>query len=313
MASSTQEFAVTESTNVTAVNANEEAETGFPRQWLPMLRRSRGFPFIACAVLALVVIFSVFGPLITPHRATAIALQYALTPPAWSEGGSLTYLLGTDNLGRDIFSRVIAGARVSVIIAAYAIVLSGVIGTLMGMIAGYFGGWLDAVISRLIDVQMSVPAIPLAMLFASVLPPGEATVVLVIVLTYWTWYARIVRGEVLSLRTREFIAAAKVSGVSTPVIFGRHIAPNLTNILLVLATLQFGSVIVFEAGLSFLGLGIQPPQISWGGMLSDGRNFIEVAWWLITMPGLVIMAVCLASNLLGDWLRDTFDPKRRQM
>ena len=181
------------------------------------------------------------------------------------------------------------------------------------MTAGYFGGWVDSIISRLIDVQMSVPSIPLAMLFAAVLPPGEGMVILIIVLTYWTWYARIVRGDVLSLRERDFIALAKSAGCPTPLIFLRHLTPNLLNTLLVLATLQFGSVIVFEAGLSFLGLGIQPPQVSWGGMLADGRNFIEVAWWLITMPGIAIMAACLASNVLGDWLRDTFDPQRRQL
>ena len=151
------------------------------------------------------------------------------------------------------------------------------------------------------------------MLLASVLGPSEGIVVLIIVLTYWTWYARIVRGEVLSLRERDYISLAKIANVRTPIIFVRHLIPNLLNTLLVLATLQFGSVIVFEAGLSFLGLGIQPPSVSWGGMLADGRNYIEVAWWLITIPGIAIMLACLASNILGDWLRDTFDPQRRQL
>ncbi len=274
---------------------------------------SSGFPYIAATVLGLVVICALLGPWIAPHPATGISLADAMTPPAWMEGGSAAHLLGTDNLGRDILSRIIAGARVSTNVAFYAIVLSGLIGAGLGMAAGYFGGVVDAVISRLIDIQMAVPSIPLAMLFAAVLAPGEAMVIFIIVLSYWTWYARIVRGEVLSLRERDFIALAKVAGVGTPTIFVRHLATNLLNVLLVLATLQFGSVIVFEAGLSFLGLGIQPPQVSWGGMLSDGRNFIEVAWWLITMPGLAIMAACLASNVLGDWLRDTFDPLRRQV
>ena len=273
----------------------------------------RGFPWIAASILLLVLVCALGGPFIAPHAPDAISLRDAMQPPVWQEGGTTRFLLGTDNLGRDILSRIIAGARISVTIAAYAIVLSGFIGALLGMAAGYFGGIVDAVISRLIDVQMAVPALPLAMLFAAVLPPGEAMVVIVIVLTYWTWYARIVRGEVLSLRERDYIALAKVAGVSTPMIFVRHLTPNILNIMLVLATLQFGSVIVFEAGLSFLGLGIQPPQVSWGGMLADGRNFIEVAWWLITIPGIAIMAACLASNLLGDWLRDTFDPMRRQL
>lgn len=276
-------------------------------------RRESGFPYIAATVLGLVVVCAIGGPWIAPHEAGKIALADAMLPPAWAAEGRMEYLLGTDNLGRDILSRIIAGARVSANVALFAIVISGFIGALLGMAAGYFGGAVDAVISRLVDVQMSVPSIPLAMLFAAVLPPGEAMVIFIIVLSYWTWYARLVRGEVLSLRERDFIKLAKVAGVRTVTIFGRHLVPNVLNMLLVLATLQFGSVIVFEAGLSFLGLGIQPPNVSWGGMLADGRNFVEVAWWLITMPGLAIMASCLASNLLGDWLRDTFDPVRRQI
>ena len=291
------------------------AEAALPRPLLSRLLRrgDSGFPVVAATVLALVLICALFGPWLSPHDAGRIALSEAMTPPAWLAGGSVDHLLGTDNLGRDILSRIIAGARVSAHVALYAIVLSGLIGTVLGMAAGYFGGVVDAVISRLIDVQMSVPSIPLAMLFAAVLPPGEAMVVFIIVLSYWTWYARLVRGEVLSLRERDFVKLARIAGVGTMTVFYRHLAPNVLNMLLVLATLQFGSVIVFEAGLSFLGLGIQPPNVSWGGMLSDGRNFIEVAWWLITMPGLAIMAACLASNLVGDWLRDTFDPVRRQL
>jgi len=282
------------------------------RRWFRVGGVGRRFPWLPFCVLLAIVIAALFGHWLAPHSPGAISLADSLTPPRWLDGGDARFLFGTDNLGRDILSRIIAGAQVSVRIAGYAILISGAIGMLLGMTAGYWGGWVDAVISRLIDVQMAVPSIPLAMLFAAVLPPGEAMVVFIIVLTYWAWYARILRGEVLSLRERDFIAAAKVAGVGTLVIFGRHLLPNLLNTFFVLATLQFGSVIVFEAGLSFLGLGIQPPQVSWGGMLSDGRNFIEVAWWLITIPGLVIMSACLSSNLLGDWLRDTFDPRLRQ-
>jgi peptide/nickel transport system permease protein len=271
------------------------------------------FPIFAVGILILVASAALLGPLITPHDPGKINLPEVLNPPVWMEGGTTNYLLGTDNLGRDILSRIIDGARVSVMVAFYAIVLSGLIGTLAGMAAGFFGGWVDSVISRLIDVQMSVPSLALAMLLASVLGPSEGIVVLIIVLTYWTWYARIVRGDVLSLRERDYISLAKIANVRTPIIFIRHLIPNLLNTLLVLATLQFGSVIVFEAGLSFLGLGIQPPSVSWGGMLADGRNYIEVAWWLITIPGIAIMLACLASNILGDWLRDTFDPQRRQL
>ena len=273
---------------------------------------NRDFPILSSLVLAGILLSALVGPLLTPHPADAIALQFSMTPPFWLDGGSWSHPLGTDNLGRDILSRLIVGARVSVVIALYAILLSGGLGALLGMLAGYFGGVVDSVISRVIDVQMAIPALPLAIFLSAVLLPGEAMLVIVIVLTYWTWYARVVRAEVLSLRERDFIASAKVLGATTPAIFWRHLAPNVLNSLLVLATLQFGSVIVFEAGLSFLGLGIQPPQVSWGGMLAEGRNFIEVAWWLITLPGLAIMAACLASNVIGDWLRDTFDPKALQ-
>ncbi len=270
----------------------------------------RRAPKVSLAVLALVLLCAAFGPWVSPHPAGKIELRDSLSPPLWIDGGRPGHLLGTDMLGRDILSRVVAGARVSVTIAGTAIILSGGLGALLGLLAGTFGGVLDSLISRIIDVQMSVPAIPLAMLLAAVLPPGEGMVLTVIVLTYWTWYARIVRGETLSLRERDWVTAARAIGVPTARLLGRHLAPNLTNTLLVLATLQFGSVIVFEAGLSFLGLGIQPPQVSWGGMLADGRNFIEVAPWLITVPGVVIAAVCLASNLVGDWLRDVLDPRR---
>ena len=192
-----------------------------------------------------------------------------MTPPAWEEGGESGFLLGTDNLGRDILSRIIAGARVSVVIAAYAILLSGGIGAALGMIAGYFGGVPDSIISRLIDVQMSVPSLPLALLFASVLPPGEGMVILVIVMTYWTWYARIVRGEVLSLRERDFIALAKVAGVSTPIIFIRHLTPNILNTMLVLVGLT-------QLYTGYLGYGI------WliGGFEGACQQRILIDWLL---------------------------------
>ncbi|MEZ5714927.1 MAG: ABC transporter permease subunit [Paracoccaceae bacterium] len=236
-----------------------------------------------------------------------------LSSAVWS-GGTWAHPLGTDNLGRDILSRIIAGTRVSVIVCFWAILLSGAIGTLVGMIAGYFGGWTDIVIMRLVDIQLSIPPLALALILAAVLDPGLNSVVIVITVTYWSWYARIVRGEILSLREREFVALARVAGCGPVTIFIRHLAPNIVNTLLVLATLQVGQVIIFEASLSFLGLGIQTPDISWGVMmLADARGYITNAWWAITMPGIAIMLTCLASNLFGDWLRDVLDPKRKQL
>lgn len=273
----------------------------------------RDLPWLSLAILAVVVLAGVTGTALAPHEAQGLDLAVALKPPAWLQGGSLQYLLGTDNLGRDVLSRVVAGARVSLIVACYGIVLSGALGATVGMVSGYFGGWVDAVLMRIVDIKMSIPSLALALMLAAVLDPGLHTVILVIVVTYWAWYARIIRGEILSLRERDYVALARVAGVSTPMIFLRHLLPNILNTLLVLATLQIGQVIIFEAGLSFLGLGIQNPDVSWGLMLADGRSHIATAWWLTAFPGLAIVLTCLASNLIGDWLRDTFDPRRRQM
>jgi peptide/nickel transport system permease protein len=264
------------------------------------------------AVLVLLFAAAAIGPWIVPHDPGEMNLAVALRPPAWQAQGSADYLLGTDNLGRDIASRIIAGARISVIVALYAIVFSGTLGAVIGMIAGYFGGVVDAILMRIVDIQLSIPALALALVLATVLQPGFDTVVVVIVVTYWTWYARIVRGEVLSLKERDFVALAVVAGCGTAVIFRRHFLPNILNTLLVLASLQVGQVILYEAALSFLGLGIQTPDVSWGLMLSDARAYIASAWWTITLPGVAIMVTCLASNLFGDWLRDAFDPTHRQ-
>ncbi|MGB3503378.1 MAG: ABC transporter permease [Mesorhizobium sp.] len=277
------------------------------------LARIARLPLLPILILGVLVLCAVFGNLIAPHDPTALNLAMSLKPPGWVEGGSWAYPLGTDNLGRDILSRIIAGARISVIVALYAIVVSGGIGAIVGMTAGYFGKAVDAVIMRLVDIQMSVPALALALVIATLLRPSLGTVLIVIAVTYWSWYARIIRAEVISLKQRDYVALARIAGVSTPVIFLRHLLPNVMNTLLVLATLQVGQVIIFEASLSFLGLGIQNPDVSWGLMLADARSYITVAWWAITMPGIAIMLTCLAANLFGDWMRDTFDPKRRQL
>ena len=290
-------------------------DAALPRPLLARIfrRRSAHFPFFSVALLALVLLAALGGQAITPHDPNALDLGRSFRPPFWIEGGSFLNPLGTDNLGRDILSRIMAGARVTLIVALYAIVFSGVIGALLGMIAGYFGGWVDAIIMRLVDIQLSIPALALALVLAAVLGTGLTTVVIVIVVTYWSWYARIVRGEILSLKEREYVALAKVAGCGPVVIFWRHLLPNILNTLLVLATLQIGQVIIFEASLSFLGLGIQMPDVSWGLMLADARSYISYAWWTITMPGIAIMLTCLSSNMIGDWLRDTFDPRRRQL
>src|ERR1035437_8529871 len=275
--------------------------------------RTSGFPWIPALILALVIAPAIAGEDLAPVDPNALDLGAAFKTPAWADGGSIEHLLGTDNLGRDVLSRIIAGARISFIVAFYAIVFSGGLGALIGMTAGYFGGIVDTVIMRLVDIQMSIPSFALALVLATVLEPGLHTGTIVIVIGYWTWYARIVRGEILSLKQRDYVALARVAGCGTLTIFRRHLLPNILNTLLILASLQVGQVIIFEASLSFLGLGIQNPDVSWGLMLADARGYITNAWWAITMPGIAIMLTCMSSNLLGDWLRDSFDPKRRQL
>ncbi len=282
------------------------------RIWVSKLR-SKGVPWVSVIIFALILVAAIGGEAVAPHDPNELNLGAAFRPPSWLPGRSLNYLLGTDNLGRDILSRIIAGARISMITSFYAIIFAGGVGALVGMTAGYFGKVIDAIIMRLVDIQMSIPALALALVIAAVLSPSLSTVIIVISLTYWTWYARIIRGEIMSLKERDYVALAKVAGVSTPMIFFRHLLPNIMNTLLVLATLQVGQVIIFEASLSFLGLGIQSPDVSWGLMLADARGYITNAWWAITLPGVAIMLACLSANLIGDWLRDALDPKRRQL
>ena len=270
-------------------------------------------PWLALLVLGAVLVCAIAGNWISPFDPNDLDLGASFQPPVWQAGGGWDHLLGTDNLGHDILSRIIAGSRVSAVVAFYAIALSGAIGGLAGMVSGFFGGWVDALIMRVVEIQMSIPSVALALILAAALSPGLSTVIVVIVLTYWTWYARIVRGEVLSLRQRDYVLLARVAGVSTLTVFRRHLLPNIGNTLLVLASLQVGQVVLFEASLSFLGLGVQSPDVSWGLMLSDARQYISNAPWAITLPGVAIMLTCLAANVFGDWLRDRLDPKLRQL
>ncbi|MBL4757553.1 MAG: ABC transporter permease [Rhizobiales bacterium] len=270
-------------------------------------------PILSLAFLAVIIVTAIGSQAISPYDPNALNLANNFQPPFWDEAGSFHHPLGTDNLGRDILSRIMAGTRVTVVVTFYAIIFSGGIGALLGMVAGYFGGWTDTIIMRLVDIQLSIPALALALVLAAVLGSGLSTVIIVIVVTYWSWYARIIRGEILSIKGRDYIALAKVAGCGPVIIFWRHLLPNILNILLVLASLQIGQVIIFEASLSFLGLGIQMPDVSWGLMLSDARGYMGNAWWAITMPGIAIMLTCLSANIMGDWLRDIFDPKRNQL
>lgn len=230
-----------------------------------------------------------------------------------SPGGSGSYIFGTDKVGRDILSRIIHGSRVSVIVAAIAIFIAGTLGTALGIIAGFFGRWLDALIMRAVDVSLAIPIILLAMVLVTALGASFTTVITVLVLLLWSHYARLSRGVTLSVRSADFVARSRVAGASNIRIMVRHILPNVFNSLVVLATLQVGFVIVIEATLSFLGAGIPKPTPAWGVMVSDGRELIVSHWWVAFLPGFAILLVVLSMNLMGDWLRDKLDPRQRQV
>ncbi len=270
-------------------------------------------PWIPFAIITVLVVIAVFAPLIAPHSPTEQSLPDKLRPPAWEHGGSRTYLLGTDALGRDMLSRLVYGARVSLTAAACALLAGGGVGLAIGVLAGYAGGRVDAFLMRVVDATLSFPTILIALLLSVTLGQGLRTIVLAIALIIWARFARIVRGEVLAVKARDFVALARVHGCSGLRIMAVHILPNVMNTFMVLLTLHIGFVIIVEASLSFLGAGIPPPTPSWGQMVADGRSYIASAWWLSVVPGAAIMLVVLAFNLFGDWLRDWLDPRLRQV
>ena len=270
------------------------------------------YPVIPGVIWLTVILFAVASPLFAPHDAFRLELGDRLIPPAWSEGGSLDHLFGTDHLGRDIFSRMIYSSRVTVIVVSLTVVVAAIIGTFLGLVAGYFGGLFDAVLMRLVDFQIALPSLLFAVMLATVLKPGLKNVIFIIIFFFWAAFARLVRAEVLSLRERPFVELSRVAGASWIRIFWKHLLPNVLSTIMVIATLEVSSVIVFESSLSFLGLGVTPPTVSWGQMLAEGREYMSVAWWTVTIPGLAIFVVALSGNLFGDWLRDTLDPHLRR-
>jgi peptide/nickel transport system permease protein len=276
--------------------------------------RLRDLPIAPTAILVIVAFCAVFADFLAPHDPQVGSLTARFRPPFWIEGGSLNHPFGTDHLGRDVLSRLIFGARVSLVVGFTAVLVAGAIGTTMGIISGYLGGWVDQVVMRVTDTWLALPALTFAIFLAAIVGPSEMNIVIILGAVYWTRYARVVRGEVLSLKEREFVRLAIVAGCSKWTIMRRHILPNVINSAIVLATLMLGIVIVTEASLSFLGVGVPPPKPAWGVMLSDGKQGLMVGyWWLTVMPGLCIMLLVLASNLLGDWLRVKLDPQLRQL
>lgn len=265
---------------------------------------------VPLSVIVVLVLLAAFADLVAPYDPNAQNLLGRLKPPG-TQSRAWFYLLGSDELGRDLLSRLIHGARVSLAVAFAAAVLSGLVGVTVGMLAGYLRGWVEVVAMRAVDVFLSVPAILLAILTVAVLGPGLVNVVAVLALTRWPRYARVAYGQTLTLANMPFVRLSRQMGAGTLAILTRHILPNMIGALTVVATLEFGLMVLFEAGLSFLGLGVQPPTASWGSMLSTGRNYLETAWWIALLPGLCLFVLVLCANLLGDALRDLWDPRTR--
>jgi peptide/nickel transport system permease protein len=264
---------------------------------------------VGATVCFVILVAALFAPLITPVGPLASDLAARLKPPSWAAAGSPVHLLGTDHLGRDVLARILYGARVSLFAATCAIVISCLIGVTLGVLAGYFGRMIDQVVSTVVNIMLTFPFMLLSLAVIALLGPSFRNMVLVLGITEWIHYTRVVRSEVFRLREQDFVLVAKSIGLSSWNIILRHVVPNLLNTVIVIASLQMARMIILESFLSFLGLGIQPPTPSWGGMLGEGRMYIFGNWWLATFPGLAIFVTTLGINLMGDGLRDFLDPK----
>jgi peptide/nickel transport system permease protein len=283
----------------------QAARTGFTRA-LHAPGVAAVLPFVV--ILLLFVLAAVFAPLIAPADPARQSLLARLRAPN-STAGNLTFLLGSDELGRDLLSRIIYGARASLAVAILSVAASGVFGTLLGILAGWYRGWVEVLIMRAVDIMLSIPAILLAIITVAVLGPGFINLIIVLGFTRWPRYTRVAYAQTLAVRGLPYMTAARLAGVRDPGILARHVLPNILPPIIVVATLEFGLMVLFEAGLSFLGLGIQPPTPSWGSIMSTGRNYVATAWWIATFPGLCLFLLVLSINLLGDFLRDRFDPR----
>jgi peptide/nickel transport system permease protein len=280
------------------------------RAALAALRRA---PLVPTVILGFLIAFAAFAPLIAPHDPIKIDIMANLAPPVWHEGGSSKYLLGTDKLGRDVLSRMIYGSRLSLSLSLIVIFLGGTSGVLLGMMSGYLGGFMDALIQRAVEAMLALPTILVALVFVFTFGFGFWNVVFILSPFIAARFARMVRGETLSIKERDYVAIAKVIGTSKTGIIFKHIFPNVANTVTVLATLEVGHLILVESSLSFLGVGIPPPNPAWGLMVAEGREYIATAYWISLFPGLAILAAVLSLNLFGDWLRDALDPRRKQL
>ena len=287
--------------------SNTRLETG-----RNLRRRLRRWPVSSIVILSVLIVSAVFAPLIAPHDAKLGDLSDRHIPPMLF-GGTSDHILGTDGLGRDILSRIVHGARISIAVAVVALSVGGVIGTLLGVVSGYAGGWVDEVIMRIVDIKFAVPLILIALALAVILGPSFGLLLGLLSFLIWGHFARQVRAEVLVIVTMDYVAAARSCGASPVRIMYRHIFPGVISIVVVVGTLQVGAVVLAEASLSFLGAGVPSPTPAWGSMVAEGRLYIDTAWWVSLIPGVVIGLLVTAVTLLGDWLRDRLDPRLRQI
>jgi peptide/nickel transport system permease protein len=283
---------------------------GSLRAGLHFLRR---WPVIPILIMVMMVTFALFAPQIAPHSPIAQSLSARNQPPAWYAEGTREYLLGADYVGRDVLSRVIHGARVSLMVAGVSLASGLVLGSTLGLLSGWYGGFIDEIISRIVDVWQALPFLLVALVIVIVFGHSITVMMGVLALVAWSAFVRNIRAEVLSLKTRDYVSLAKVSGASTPRLLIRHILPGVMNTIIVIATLRVGGLILTEATLSFLGAGIPKPTPAWGLMVAEGRDYLDDAWWITVFPGIAIFLVVMSLNFMGDWMRDRFDPTLRQL
>lgn len=301
--------------NVNSTVTNEKTVTASDNKFMIKLRwiikqLLKSKTGIVGFIIVISIIFvAIFAPWIAPFEPAKQDPSAILKPPSWVEDGDKAYLLGTDNLGRDILSRIIYGSQISLLVGLCSVILAGAVGLAIGLISGYYGGIIDAVFMRLADAFLAIPSVLFSLVVLAVVGPGVVTLIIALAFTKWVVYARLVRGEVLSVRERDYVRAARSIGVKNTNIILRHILPNVFSSFIVVSALTVAATILGEASLSFLGLGIQPPTVSWGVMLSDGRNYLATNWWIATFPGIAITITVLGIIFLGDWLRDVLDPR----
>lgn len=293
-----------------AARAPTDQALGRTRKVLHVLRR---WPVLPVVILTLVLVCAAFAPLIAPHDPYVGQLRDERTPPMWQDGGSSKFILGTDPLGRDIFSRIVYGARISIVLVSVVVTGGVIVGTTLGVLAGYYGGWTEDIIMRFVDLNLSLPFVMIALAAAVVFGPSFPLIVTLLVLYSWSGFARQSRAETLRLKSVDYVAQARICGASDLRIMWRHVLPGLVSTTVVIMTLNVGQLILAEASLSFLGVGIPGPKPAWGSMVADGKDYISDSYWIALFPGLAIFLVVFSMNFLGDWLRDRWDPKLRQL